>query len=537
MTKRLRAHQRDNWLTRAPKSAQVSEIVCYHRGCKFNANRTAAEESVSQIGSDDATSLQTPAEAQTSPTVVSATSRASKRRNYPSEQKTSKCTWPGCPKTFNRPARLLAHFRSHTNERPYKCTHEGCDKDYTESKHLKLHLLSHTKEAKYACDKCDKAFATGTRLRRHQAVHEGQERYRCRDYPPCNQSFRKHQTLQRHVLKEHLGKKAFPCTHEGCGASYDTANSLRSHRDRDHGEIRFWCGECCDDAAQNPGDETKQPVGFTTQFLLDAHMRQDHVNCIFCDVRFAGHYLLEQHMEMYHSGLSVEDRKTVACTFPGCAKKFTKKANMNSHYRTAHEGKRFVCGKVNTFDVAGLEDWNWTEEGCGEGFVDKAKMSQHILFVHLGRPRPAAGSGSTSATKASSPGAGASFLNEISGVTNHERRQIVCTTAGCTARFIRYADLHNHVRAQHPEDAAGFEPLFESEIPRLQDGEVIWGDGGADAGGLAAPGEPQFPDWALADEDAFAGAGEQPPADWDCEEANLMQLVDLDAAIDPSLLV
>ncbi|KAJ0109232.1 hypothetical protein J7T55_009563 [Diaporthe amygdali] len=493
---------------------------------------STAEESVSQIGNDDATSLHTPSEAQTPPTVVSATSRASKRRNYPSEQKTSKCTWPGCPKTFNRPARLLAHFRSHTNERPYKCTYVGCDKDYTESKHLKLHLLSHTKEAKYVCETCDKAFATGTRLRRHQAVHEGQERFRCRDYPPCDQSFRKHQTLQRHVLKEHLGKKAFPCTHEGCGASYDTANSLRSHRDRDHGEIRFWCGECCEQAAQNPGDETKKPVGFTTQFLLDAHMRQDHVNCIFCDVRFAGHYLLEQHMEMYHSGLSVEDRKTVECTFPGCAKKFTKKANMNSHYRTAHEGKRFVCGKVNTFDVPGLEDWNWTEEGCGEGFVDKAKMSQHVLYVHLGRPRPATGAGSTHTAKAA--GAGRSFLNEISGVANHERRQIVCTVPECAVRFIRYADLHNHVQAQHPEHADEVGLLGASEVPRLQDGEVIWGgDGGAE---MAALDEPQFTDWGLVD-DAGPEADAQETANWDREEANLMQLIDLDAAaIDPNLL-
>ncbi|KAH8752515.1 hypothetical protein F5883DRAFT_576329 [Diaporthe sp. PMI_573] len=493
---------------------------------------STAEDSVSRIGSDDATSIQTPAEAQTSPTVVSATSRASKRRNYPSEQKTSKCTWPGCPKTFNRPARLVAHLRSHTNERPYKCTHEGCDKDYTESKHLKLHLISHTKETKYKCDTCDKSFATGTRLRRHQAVHEGQERFRCRDYPPCNQSFRKHQTLQRHVLKEHQGKKAYPCTHEGCGESYDSANSLRSHRERDHGEIRFWCGECCEDAAQNPDDETKQPVGFTTQFLLDAHMRQDHVNCIFCDVRFAGAYQLEQHMEMYHSGLSVEDRKTVPCAFPGCAKKFTKKANMNSHYRTAHEGKRFVCGKVNTFDVVGLEDWNWTEEGCGEGFVDKAKMAQHILFVHLGRPRPAPDTSSTYAPKAKPS---ASFLNVISGVANQERRQIVCTAPGCTARFIRYADLHNHVQAQHPEHANEVGLLGASEVPRLHDGDVVWGDGPADAAA-----EPQFSESGLAYADAAARsvASQQQQPDWDREEANLMQLIDLgDSAIDPSLLL
>ncbi|ROW04658.1 hypothetical protein VPNG_07442 [Cytospora leucostoma] len=489
---------------------------------------STAEESASLTGGSDDTTTQPLAPADpptppTVPTVPSVTSKTSKKRNYPSEQKIIKCTVADCPKTFNRPARLLAHLRSHNNERPYKCTYEGCDKSYTESKHLKQHVMSHTKEARYVCDTCDKAFSTGTRLRRHQKVHEGEERFRCRGHPPCSQSFRKHQTLQRHVLREHMGKKPFPCAQVGCEASYDTANALAAHKERDHGELRFWCDECCEAAKRaasaatgddDDGVVDKKPVGFTTQFLLDQHIRHEHVNCIFCDVRFTGQYELDQHMEIYHSGLTLEDRKTVECTHPGCGKRFTKKSNMTAHHRTAHEGMRFVCGRVDTRGAGAvsnaggggghsgllLDAWDWAEEGCGEGFVDKAKLVQHVLFVHLGVPRPETGPGASYPNQSVPPPASSSsfssdppppgvgsvdFLNEISGVAHQERRQIACAVPGCSARFIRYADLQSHTRADHPEHA------------------------------------PE----------------QRPPFDAAQEEANMMQLVNWDAVIDPNLFL
>ncbi|KUI65552.1 Transcription factor IIIA [Cytospora mali] len=478
----------------------------------------STEESASVTGSDDVTTLPpAPADHPTPPTAPSITSKASKKRNYPSEQKIITCTVADCPKTFNRPARLLAHLRSHNNERPYLCTFDGCGKSYTENKHLKQHLLSHTKEAKYVCDTCDKGFSTGTRLRRHQKVHEGEERFRCREYPPCNQSFRKHQTLQRHILKEHMGKKPFPCVHVGCEASYDTANALAAHKERDHGELRFWCDECCEAAAarRSPDGEPKKPVGFTTQFLLDQHIRHEHVNCIFCDVRFTGQYELDQHMEIYHSGLTLEDRKTVVCKHPGCGKKFTKKSNMTAHHRTAHEGMRFVCGKVDTSDAAGgLERWDWAGEGCGEGFVDKAKLVQHVLFVHLGRPRPESGPGATY-PQSKQPPARLNFLNEISGVADQERRQAVCTVPACGARFIRYADLHNHTQRDHPEHAGEVGLLGASGVPQPPYGEVA--------------GPP--------DSSAALPDGQQQPFDVTLEEAKMMQLVDWDAVIDPNLLL
>lgn len=367
------------------------------------------------------------------------------------------------------------------------------------------------------CADCGKGFATGQRLKRHGLVHQAEGRYRCRDYPPCTQSFRKHQTLQRHVLKEHLGEKPYRCTHAGCAESYDTANSLKAHTTREHGELRFWCDECSAAVDGEDGHERKL-VGFTTQFLLEQHIRQEHVNCIFCDgLRFSGQYELEQHIEIYHSGLTVKDRKTVPCDFDGCNKKFTKKSNMKAHHRTAHEGLRFVCGKVNTWQSTGLEDWNWTEEGCGQTFVNKAALEQHVLYVHLGNKRQKYEGPSKSQPEASpEPENGLGFLDEISGVTAHERRQAVCAVVpGCAARFTRYADLHDHINAEHPEHAT-FGLLGASSVPQL--------------------------DWVAADVDGTGADGpkdERRPGEeeWTPEDANVIQLLNLDraGAIDPDL--
>lgn len=444
----------------------------------------------------------------------------SSRRKFPSEEKTMACTVPGCFKKFNRPARLLAHLRSHNNERPYKCTYEGCDKAYADKKHLNGHVLSaHTKESKFTCNQCGKGFATGQRLKRHALVHEGEERYKCRDYPPCTQSFRKHQTLQRHIMKDHLGEKPYKCTHQGCGEGYDTANALKSHTMRAHGELRFWCTECGSETAGDGEDATsRKPVGFTTQWLLEQHIRQAHVNCVFCDVKFGGQYELEQHMEIYHSGLTVQDRKTIACEYPSCDKRFTKKSNMRTHYRAAHEGIRFVCGKINTWDTPGLESWNWVEEGCNQGFTAKAALEQHILYVHLGKQRPFIDFGLEDPAVADSP------LDALSGVAEYERRQIVCEITGCGARFIRYADLHNHRQAEHSQQAIPSGLLGESEVSRS---DWITDDNEAAA---------VHTNFVLDTEHITHDDARDQNEGWAEEENCLMQLLDLDAAIDPELL-
>lgn len=377
-----------------------------------------------------------------------ATAQPQKR---PSDMKKLSCTWPGCDKMFNRQARLDAHLRSHTGEKPFVCHYEGCDKAYTDKKYLNGHIQSaHLKVAKFVCDECGQGFATGQRLERHGDVHIAAERFRCRDYPPCEQTFRKRKTLDRHVLKDHQGKKPFVCEEAFCGQSYATLNALKSHTQREHGEETHFCSPCMDRIQDDPSLVDKIECGFTTKVLLELHIRHEHLNCVFCGdgVPFAGQYELERHIDLNHTEETVKDRKTVPCDWEGCKKKFVKRGNMLQHRRTAHEGVRYECGKVNTNEIPGLEAWDWQTQGCGQLFTSKVGATDHALYMHLGAQRPA-----YEHQRPGRPKKEYSLLDEISGVTDLERRPIACTVTGCKARFIRYADMDKHILEYHASDA------------------------------------------------------------------------------------
>ncbi|KAK4167595.1 putative zinc finger protein 467 protein [Cladorrhinum sp. PSN259] len=419
---------------------------------------TAKSASIYDDDSSDASNA-TPKDTQTpaATTIGSTAASASSRRNrrFPSDLKTIQCTHPGCTKTFNRPARLTAHLRSHSNDRQFRCPYPDCGKDYLEEKHLAQHIKgSHTHEKDHVCPECGKAFMTGTRLRRHGEVHKGAEKYRCRGYD-CSLSFRKHQTLQRHIREAHLGLKPFVCTTDGCTSEgFDSAGALRRHVQRDHGTIRFWCDEC--------QDEEGNKAGFTTLLMLQTHAR-DHVRCAFCPERgvFRGQAAYHHHMDIHHSGITVEERKTVACKWDGCDKMFTRVSNMMVHYRTSHEGRRFVCGQFDTYTTKDISDWNWQEEGCGDQFISRLKLEEHVRYVHLGRKRP----------ERSYPVPSRTSGLEVDAMTAGSGA-MECPV-GCQAKFKRHADLRRHMRDEHPDqfvhpslpNLVGEEQVFYEEQP------------------------------------------------------------------------
>ncbi|UKZ51570.1 hypothetical protein TrVGV298_005330 [Trichoderma virens] len=363
---------------------------------------------------DDFTPSSSPdSSAEVDSTITAATTP---RTKFPSDYKTLACTWPGCPKSFNRPARLRDHMNSHTNSRPHKCPYDGCTKDYIEDKHLKQHIKAvHTNDRKYVCQRegCGKTFVTGTRLKRHQLVHEGADRFRCQD---CGQSFRKKETLNKHVRKEHQGLPAHQCPEPTCTRAFDSKGALNRHREREHGPLKYWCMEC---APQMREDGTMHRVGFTTDPQLQSHMRQEHQNCMFCEYKSSSLWELETHIEIHHSGKTVQDRF------------------------------RFVCGEVE-FTGPGLEKWT-NDQGCGDKFSTKVRLEDHIRFIHLGQERP----------KVSKPDKSVPMdvIDEISGVTNAKKQTLRCFH--CNEGFIRYFDLNAHIAFAHgPTPAADEEAPF-----------------------------------------------------------------------------
>ncbi|KAI0429971.1 transcription factor IIIA [Xylaria sp. FL1042] len=395
-------------------------------------------------------------------------------RKWPSDLKTIKCTHPGCTKTFNRPARLAAHLRSHNNERPFVCPYPDCDKDYIEEKHLKQHIKgSHTAERDHVCthEDCGKKFMTATRLRRHQLVHEGQERFRCRDFPPCNQSFRKHQTLQRHIRTEHQHKPAFQCGHRidesspPCGQGFDTAGSLRRHQERDHGENRFWCEEC---AAQTDETGNSKRMGFPTLILLQTHMKNSHVSCMFCGQACNGREDLERHIESDHANRKSieerkEERKSVACTWPGCTKTFTRTSNLNVHIRSTHEGVRFVCGEFDLSKTADLATWS-NSQGCGQAFGLKVVLENHVRYVHLMHERPKPTQSGVPPPLQQQHQPDLTILEQLAGVGEKSRRTLPCTFSGCHLKFTYSGELEAHIQQEHQIEQALLDSVRESGI-------------------------------------------------------------------------
>jgi len=115
------------------------------------------------------------------------------------------CTHPGCGKEFAWQQDLAKHVRKyHSGEEPrFACTHEGCGKKFYERKLLVAHERTHTDERPFVCKypNCGKAFRARNALAYHQkALHESGVVLRC-DVEGCRFTTRKSEALATHKLR------------------------------------------------------------------------------------------------------------------------------------------------------------------------------------------------------------------------------------------------------------------------------------------------------------------------------------------------
>ncbi|OJD12289.1 hypothetical protein AJ78_07080 [Emergomyces pasteurianus Ep9510] len=438
-------------------------------------------------------------------TPITPNSPASSR--YPSDRKTHLCPYEGCFKAFNRPARLTEHLRSHTNERIFSCTYKDCDKTFLRASHLSHHVKSaHTTIRDYVCDRegCGKSFVTGSRLRRHLAAHEGRDKYRCTEYLPCNDTFRKHSTLQKHILTVHLNKKPFPCPHidpvtgHQCTQAFDTAGHLRAHESRLHGGARFACAECTSNTTNeqtsvstNGMANPYQHAVFQTYALLQAHMKSVHPpTCPECTMTCTSARDLRRHLEITHGTVPLEERKIYPCHYPNCGRNFTKRGNLNVHIKTVHEGeKRFICGETDLSNSKKIEGWNAQDKGCGKRYGSKLALEEHVRTAHLGlknvkaERRELLGLNSSSSSSSRSRSRKDATKNRHSqsetpsnlamltgeGYVEESGRHIPCLLEQCAHRFHRDYDLWLHMASRHNLEETDIQILFMQRA--MQGGE------------------------------------------------------------------
>ena len=116
-----------------------------------------------------------------------------------------RCQHPGCDKQFAWPQDLSKHVRKyHSGEPPrFECPHEGCGKRFFERKLLVAHERTHTDERPFACP-----------------------------HPGCDKAFRARNALAYHVKALHAETELLRCGEEGCRFSTKKKDALAAHKAR-----------------------------------------------------------------------------------------------------------------------------------------------------------------------------------------------------------------------------------------------------------------------------------------------------------------
>ncbi|KAA0708155.1 Zinc finger protein 410 [Triplophysa tibetana] len=97
------------------------------------------------------------------------------RANRTPADKTHRCPYENCHRTFTWPAHLKYHLKTHRNDRMFRCGAEGCGKSFYVLQRLQVHMRTHNGEKPFICSEknCGKKFTTAGNLKNHRRTHTG----------------------------------------------------------------------------------------------------------------------------------------------------------------------------------------------------------------------------------------------------------------------------------------------------------------------------------------------------------------------------
>ncbi|XP_067894735.1 zinc finger protein 410-like isoform X1 [Heterodontus francisci] len=147
-------------------------------------------------------------------------------------EKTLKCCYDGCSRTFLWHAHLKYHLKTHKNDRSFACPKEGCGKSFYVLQRLKVHMRTHNGEKPYICPEadCGKKFTTAGNLKNHMRIHTGEKPFVC-EARSCGRCFTEYSSLRKHMVV-HSGEKPYQCSI--CGKTFSQSGSRNVHMRKYH---------------------------------------------------------------------------------------------------------------------------------------------------------------------------------------------------------------------------------------------------------------------------------------------------------------
>lgn len=203
------------------------------------------------------------------------------------------CEWHGCDKSFKSISTFEAHYRRHTDQRPYPCDYGSCTEAFHDCMALHRHRRTHANEQPFACkyESCGQTFRDGEALAQHYNTHTDQRPFACKydscgqvfhdrgkltehhhahkerplvcEYESCSRTFARRETLEAH-LHMHTRERPFTCTYEGCEKSFCDRGGLVQH------ENSHYCNPL-----RRRGYESCNQT-FTEPFQLHRHYGEAH---------------------------------------------------------------------------------------------------------------------------------------------------------------------------------------------------------------------------------------------------------------------
>ncbi|XP_042306409.1 zinc finger and SCAN domain-containing protein 2-like isoform X1 [Sceloporus undulatus] len=276
-------------------------------------------------------------------------------------------TCSDCGKAFTVRSRLLAHSRTHEENKMYQCT--NCEKSFNKKSCLSNHQRIHTGDKTFTCFECGKSFQVSSLLILHQRIHTGEKPYVCSD---CGKTFRLKSSLNVHA-RTHTGEKPYKCSH--CGRRFSVRSSLVAHERIHTGEKPYKCSECGKNFRRSSELFVHQ----------SRHAGEKPYQCSVCGMHFGETSKLITHYRI-HTG-----EKPYTCS--ECGKSFSQSSYLNNHHRI-HTGERpYACSECGkTFRVSScFKKHQRIHTGekpfqcpvCGKSFSVSSRLHAH-LRTHRG---------------------------------------------------------------------------------------------------------------------------------------------------------